>query len=528
MTNLKNPFQNEQWLASTLIAQNPDVVKLSKQTYKNFYLKTKKMSQSKFNFVQFLTKHTFIAGFVVILIFGTVGASAAEAFAPKEFKPSQIINKTFNPKDFESNKQPDKNPFTALKPDEKNDVVISEKCDLAVKYPKKVEDTKIQIYNNLNPDLAYTSFIIYDGYQYTEQYSNENGKLEAEKKVKLDGLYIDCVDSQYQKNKLTESRIYPENYTKPLTKSELQQQTGWFLTEADITNIRFWDNGYGSINLSFDFKGKTYNMNYTDPTARANAKEVQAKRDTISFQTIVNTGYFDRPGVFGNQIQIQFSSLVTNEANQQIIEKPKTQPTPAPETPKPVENPVQTPAPTKQTLFADNDNELSTLEKCNLRVKYSKTFGTPNSQFKVAPNDNYQQSNNGRWETFLPIVEGVIKAYSINGNFGRPGYFFDTFCVDGEYKFSEFNSKFSSKNGNGFVIDESEAGKTKYTNLPKSELCKKIGLNSKCENISNVLKIDTYGFDGGSRYYYFSYKSKTYIFDLANAEEIKLQSEFIS
>jgi len=187
----------------------------------------------------------------------------------------------------------------------------------------------------------------------------------------------------------------------------------------------------------------------------------------------------------------------------------------------------------KQTLFADNDNELSTLEKCNLRVKYSKviTLGTGTEKVKVSPENSFQQFNNQYSKTSLPAIEGLGKYYIQLSEeplgFG-PGIGFSTFCFNGEYKFSEFNSKFSNNEENGFVSDSEILGKIEYTSITKSELCKSIGLNSKCNDISNVLKIVRPGADGGSTFYYFSYNSKTYIFELENLNNIKLQSEFIS
>lgn len=540
MTDRKNPFKNEQWLASTLISEDSHVQQLSQKTYQNFYKnhysKIKSMTSNNpiLNFFNFITKHAFLAGIIAILAFGTIGVSAAEAFAPKEYKPSQIINKTFNPKNFENNKQPEKNPYTSLKSDDKNDVTKLDKCDLAVKYPKKIDEAKIQIFSDPNPDTAYTSFRIYDGYQFTDQYSKQGSKLDADKKVKLEGLSIDCVDSQYQKNKFIETKIYPENYTKLLTKLELQQQTGWFLTEADITNIRFWDNGYGLINLSFDFKDKTYNLSYIDPTARAKAREEQAKVDPQSFQAVVGTGYFDRPGIFGNQVQIQFNSLVTNEANAEVVEKPKSVAS------VPVDNNPKQDTPATKDEF-NLDTLLSTqITKCNLNVQYSKYMYLGNSDIKAkakesskAEEENYIKTRfSDVYEKYLVPTETITKSYvDMDGNvfpFG-PGFEFTTFCFDTEQTEKVLNTKFIGKYNNGGFFDvNKELGSTEYKDISKSDLCTRLGIdNNSCIKIKYTKLIDVPAADGGAEYYLFTAGGKTYLIDLGRINNAKLKINFI-
>lgn len=326
----KNPFNKEEplqtWFEQDKFYQHSNGRDLGKLKVKLNYKPSIFMSlqDSYLKTIQAITKHAILATLVMLIALGGVGASAAQILAPEAYKPSSIIQKTFNPKDFETNKQPDKNPYTALKPDQNNDVTKLDKCDLAIKYPKQIGQTPIKIFNDYNTDPAFASFRIYDGYQFTDQYSNQGSKQDAEKNVKLEGMYVDCVNTDYQKARLIEMGINVESYTQLLSKAQLQQMTGWFITEADISNIRFWDNGYGLISLSFDFRDKSYNMNFIDQIAREEGKKAEAKKDPISLQSITSTGYFERPGIFGNQVQIQFNSLVENEASTDVVDKPNT------------------------------------------------------------------------------------------------------------------------------------------------------------------------------------------------------------
>ena len=105
---------------------------------KNSYLKI----------INVITKNAVVATFIMIIALTTVSASAAQLIAPTEYKPSTIAS------NFLSNKQKDTNPYTALKSDNDNNVAISDKCDLAIKYPKKVQNISIGIQNTPSADIT--------------------------------------------------------------------------------------------------------------------------------------------------------------------------------------------------------------------------------------------------------------------------------------------------------------------------------------------------------------------------------------
>ena len=77
-----------------------------------------------------------------------IGALGAQAAAPNEYKPSTVISNLFG-----GNQQKDKDPYTALvpdselgkkdgsvAPDDSNYVAKLNLCDLALKFPKKVNN----------------------------------------------------------------------------------------------------------------------------------------------------------------------------------------------------------------------------------------------------------------------------------------------------------------------------------------------------------------------------------------------------
>ena len=146
MTKLpKNPFENyEEW---TPWLEGDKLYWQAKQSgwkqYQQQYLKNNNnffmsFKQQYINFAHLIAKNVIVATIIMLIALTTVGASATELLAPEEFKPSTQIQNLFGANKFGANKQVEKDPYTALKPDENNDVVSMDKCNMSIKYPKKV------------------------------------------------------------------------------------------------------------------------------------------------------------------------------------------------------------------------------------------------------------------------------------------------------------------------------------------------------------------------------------------------------
>jgi hypothetical protein len=99
----KNPFENENWF-SEIIANDQQIQFKSTQTYYQFLsknnLNTFSMSfkNTYLNIFHTITKSALLSTLVMILLVGSVSASALEIFAPKEFKPSTALEKFTTPK----------------------------------------------------------------------------------------------------------------------------------------------------------------------------------------------------------------------------------------------------------------------------------------------------------------------------------------------------------------------------------------------------------------------------------------------
>jgi hypothetical protein len=362
--NRKNPFENEDWFGE-LVKMEPEIQIQAKKSYQDFSAKNPDKSNNFFmskylKITNFITKNAVLATIIMLISLTAVSASATEIFAPTEFKPSTQIQNLFA-----SNQQKDTNPYTSLKPDESNDVVISNQCDLAIKY-NKIVDT-LPIIATIYAPVTKTEILTQEDFQGEAKFiwfSNNPGKTEADYQEFVKSLigkeqqyqttetlssgdnignnynYVDIfvgpdnnsqefknnekqIQKNFQentKNNLSKEEIAKLNNTKrithlsiectkinnknqdliikkqqnakKITKQELRELTGWFVTEADINDIYQTEDF-----LSFKFQDKFYSIN-------------------ANFSNSENL-----KGIFGNQIQLQFNSLVKNEANVEIVGK---------------------------------------------------------------------------------------------------------------------------------------------------------------------------------------------------------------
>jgi hypothetical protein len=294
---LKNPFENEENLQDWL--QKDEFYLQSKRTdYLNFRKSIKtpgifmSLQETYLNIVNNITKHSITATLIMLFALGSVGASAAELFAPEDYKPSTVAQKTFNPKNFETNKQKEKNPYTALKPDENNNVASLDQCYLAVKYPKDIQNIKISIQRNSDVNIimqgTFNTFTVFTDIPIGSDTKYATGSTNW--------IRIECTQ-----NKKTLPLEGLQNGI-GISKEELRQKTGWFIAQADLKEIEYIETLNGTMLVQFFYNGMYYQIDSALET-----EENKANNWIL----------------FGNQIQIQFNSLVENEANSQIVDKPE-------------------------------------------------------------------------------------------------------------------------------------------------------------------------------------------------------------
>ena len=272
-----------------------DYLSLKKTLKPNFFMSIK---QQYINFAHLIAKNVIVATIIMLIALTTVGASAAELLAPEEFKPSTQIQNLFA-----ANQQKDTNPYTALKPDENNDVVSMDKCNMSIKYPKKVDNitTEYFISGDVNEETSEER-----PYYYT---STNNGQFSLQSIMimtyskQLKNSYNAMTMYCFDKSSLADQDFVQANKNiKNLSKEELRLLTGWFITDAELENIKMLE----------------------DVTPSAGPSDSQT---TISFSyqnliyriMIINGEVL--PVSSSNQIQLQFNSLVKNEASVEILDK---------------------------------------------------------------------------------------------------------------------------------------------------------------------------------------------------------------
>ena len=310
--NPKNPFKdNEDW--QYWFNLDPDFVSKKKRALNKFF-QTHNYSISFFmslktkftKLIHIFTANAVVATISVILIGGTIGVSAAEILAPTEYKPSTFIQK------YSQNKQEQKDPFTALAPDTDNSVVSIPDCNLALKYPKQVGNLKT---SDSVETMVSTQFIS------DKEYFDSIGAFmlsteQTTENKKSNQIYTHCFKKvDYQKLSPKKSK---ENSA---TKEQVFKETGWFIFEADLQNfedITFesddfkYDNKYINLlerNVKFEFQDLVYEVSYTPRALTINDFDT---KDTDLLTQFKQRGELDIPGIFGNQIQLQFNSIVTN------------------------------------------------------------------------------------------------------------------------------------------------------------------------------------------------------------------------
>ncbi len=320
-----------------------------------------KLHTNYLNFVNFLTKNAIVATAICLIALTAVSASAAQLVAPTEYKPSTLAGNLFG-----ANKQKETNPYTALKPDGENDVASMDKCDLSVKYPKTV-NSKNLVAVSKKEDNEITNMKKIQDYVYIMDETKARdgglpydlGNFEQRLNVAKNSLTfpsIVCQDKNIESNFVSEifsPEVYNPNvilvenvqeYIGADAKKKVLELTGWFIGESKLENLHLYESKnqltkniaqneakeyvyyYTTDNykLVFEFKEKYYTIIFDLPSQtqrKLPEKENNfSEKFNINFET-TNIPITNLAGTFGNSLQLQFNSLVKNEANKEILAK---------------------------------------------------------------------------------------------------------------------------------------------------------------------------------------------------------------
>jgi len=279
----KNPFTEPEDL-KVWLEQNYKYTTAREKSLQSF-LQSRNLQPTFYNLISIFmnTFHKYTAAtFVVgILIFSTIGTVAVENFAPIEYKPSSIFN-------FSSNKQVDKNPYTALAPDEKNYVANLENCDLALKYPRQVNGKNTEFWK-VNNGYRINTVMGKDKLQ-TDLYSFS---------VSCDDYIGEDLVSLLEENKGKGDTPFFENLkTTNLTNEDLRNKTGWLVTQKSLSDIS---------EITYETKDSQQKIltNYT----------LKFKNGNKFYQI---QGNFDK-----KEVQLQFNSVTTNKLSADILKAKK-------------------------------------------------------------------------------------------------------------------------------------------------------------------------------------------------------------
>ena len=376
MTNSKNPFNKEEtiqnWLNSDEQYHHSKQQSLfdfqQKHNLNNNFIQSIFMSlkEKYINFAHLISKNVIVATIIMLIALTTVGASATELLAPEEFKPSTQIKNLFA-----ANQQKETNPYTALKPDENNDVVSMDKCNMSIKYPKKVDNltTEYFISGDINEEKREDRPYFYD-----ETYNGQNSlqtiafmaystepwednyhpltilPYQPELSIKGYGyqsMFLSCFD-----NLKLGDVLQSDPYSKSISKEELRLLTGWFITEGELENIMVLDHSEdGRTYFSFSYENMVYGI-------------------------YINNGEM-LPISSSNQIQLQFNSLVKNEASVEILDKKPEVVQPQPEVKEEDTDTIEAPEVKEdiiEPLVADENHDVVVIDECDLAVRFAKNI----------------------------------------------------------------------------------------------------------------------------------------------------------
>jgi hypothetical protein len=297
--SVKNPFTQEEVLQAWL-ENDVDYTKAKLQVKNTLQLnKSNKLMSFKDKYLQFIhlvTKNAVVASLIMFLAVGTLSASAAEVFAPNDYKPSTISKNIFN-----TNKQPDKDPYTALRTDDNNYVANLKACDISIKFPKQINGKNVEVYTDqrYQENTLINYFTLVDAYEFSPQYASQISRDEKPS-IAFNSFNLNCGNFKTK---------FGEDYTQTkLTTDQLRNKTSWFVTENELSDIyditgNFNSRVYEYKTILFTHKDIEYRIDYADPNYKGSDKQ-------------------DLPGIFTNQIQIQFNSLVQNQDNKAVTEIP--------------------------------------------------------------------------------------------------------------------------------------------------------------------------------------------------------------
>ena len=273
-----------------------------------------------------------------VTLFGLVGG--AQTFASNEYKPSTLLQNIFG-----ANKQKERDPNQKLAADNANGLAELNNCNLRIKYPKQYLGSDVTV-NRLqyseDKDLQEVMKNIVEKNKQDTEFVNSftkdmNQQLDKWQNLKNKGLkdinttiginygsigdqnsmfYTRCFETGNAD--LKEIRRYlevignsPESYT-TITTKELQEITGWFLTDKDLGQIYLEsgfvpDSGIVTRKVTFQYKNLTYSIDAVSSITNIKPGSITGDEASRQFELLQKAeDPFNLKNKFGHDIQVQF------------------------------------------------------------------------------------------------------------------------------------------------------------------------------------------------------------------------------
>lgn len=324
----KNPFSHEEdnlqiWLKNSKEFKQLSQKEWVKSRQKIHFQPKFNIFMSAKNFFHKLNR-TAVVGLGIVLFSTTVGVST-QIVAPEQYKPSSSFEKLF-----QTNKQTDKNPYKVLASDTNNSVIELESSNIRLKYPNKFEGKSVVSgKNTLSLEELEKDYIE------TMEYFKKNGGADLEEKYHPKPTYKYIKDvisiqteesnplelltietSETNKISLTdwmEMKGVTLDSVKTIMPKQLQELTGWFLTNENLEDIYLMtiyspDSGEISREVFFSHKGINYSIRGNSGFTNIKPGSVTGDEASKKFEELMKTEEdpFNPEKLFGIEAQIQF------------------------------------------------------------------------------------------------------------------------------------------------------------------------------------------------------------------------------
>jgi hypothetical protein len=274
------------------------------------------------NLAHFLTKNTVGATLSLIIALTVFSATAAQLSAPLDFKPTTIFKKYFGNNQV-SQKDQNFSPYTSLISDSTHFVASLDTCDLSIKFPKQLASQELGLFDN--QDEKEKGFESNSGLYYSAYITPKNDYNNKKFTSNLQSVTVSCSDQELP--------ALDYNLINIRSAEDFKRLTGWFVAgETTLTNIRTESPLTAGPFRILDFKhgNKFYRFNFATTEISKQAfnfaenEDQKAKSIDPNSISIVDSWnkVINQEGLFGNQIQIQFNSLIKDKIVKAEIVKP--------------------------------------------------------------------------------------------------------------------------------------------------------------------------------------------------------------